>query len=83
VKLHAKAKTVQNCSCEQRFYEENEEQRSAFVIGNRVRALCIGSSKPAEQNQDQNDNEYEAEPAAAIIARPVEGAASEAAKASE
>jgi hypothetical protein len=37
VKLHAKAKAVQNCSCEQRFYEENEEfggisDLSTFVL---------------------------------------------------
>jgi hypothetical protein len=31
------------------------------------------SSKLAEQNQDQNDNEYKAEAAATVVAGPVEG----------
>jgi hypothetical protein len=34
---------------------------------------CPGSSKLAEQNQDQHDNEYEAEPAATVVAGAVEG----------
>jgi hypothetical protein len=42
-----------------------------------------GSSKPTEKNQDQHDNEYEAEPAATVLAGPVEETASEPAKASE
>ena len=33
---------------------------------------CPGSSKLAEQNQNQHDNEYEAESATAVIAGPVE-----------
>jgi hypothetical protein len=44
---------------------------------------CPGSSKLAEQNQDQHDNEYEAEPAATVVAGAVEGAAPEPAKAPE
>ena len=43
----------------------------------------LGSSKPAEQNQDQHDNEYEAEPAATVIAGPIERAAPESAKAAK
>jgi hypothetical protein len=39
-------------------------------------------SKPAEQNQDKHDKEYEAE-SATIVAGPIEGAAPEAAKAPE
>jgi hypothetical protein len=30
----------------------------------------FGSSKPAEQNQDQHDDEYETEPTAAVVAVP-------------
>ena len=40
-------------------------------------------SEPAEQNQDKHDYEYEAESAAAIVAGPIKGAATEAAKAPE
>src|SRR5471030_292883 len=42
-----------------------------------------GNSKLAEQNQDQHDNEYEAESAAAVVTGPIEGAAPEPAKAPE
>jgi hypothetical protein len=38
-------------------------------------------SEPAEQNQDKHDYEYEAESAAAIVAGPIEEAASEPARA--
>jgi hypothetical protein len=43
----------------------------------------ISGLKLAEQNQDQHDNEYKTEPAAAVVTGPVERAASEPAKASE
>jgi len=42
-----------------------------------------GNSKLAEQNQNQHDNKYEAESAAAVIASSVEGAAPEPTKTSE
>jgi hypothetical protein len=42
-----------------------------------------GNSKPAEQHQNKNDDQYEAKPAAAIVAGPVERPASDAAEASE
>src|ERR1700730_991211 len=57
--------------------------RCIHAPGARQREHCPGSSKPAEQNQDQHDNEYEAEPAAAAVAGPVEGAAPEPAKSPE
>jgi len=41
------------------------------------------NSELAEQNQDQHDNEYEAEPTATVIAGPIERAAPESAKAAE
>jgi hypothetical protein len=41
------------------------------------------SLKFTEQDQDEDDNEYEAEPASTIVTGPVEGAAPKAAKASE
>ena len=47
------------------------------------RENCPGNSKLAEQNQDQHDNKYEAEPAATVVAGAVKGAAGEPAKAPE
>jgi hypothetical protein len=41
----------------------------------------LGSSKFAEQNQDQDDNEDEAEPTTTIVAGPIERTATEPAKA--
>jgi CheY-like chemotaxis protein len=43
----------------------------------------LGGSKPAEQNQDQHNDEHEAKTAAAVVSGPVEGAASEPAKATK
>jgi hypothetical protein len=40
-------------------------------------------SKPAEQNQDKHDKEYEAETATTVVAGPIEEAAPEPAKAPE
>jgi len=48
-----------------------------------IRKRDFGGSKPAEQNQNQHDNEYEADPAATVVAGALEGAASEHAKASK
>ena len=48
-----------------------------------IRKRDFGGSKPAEQNQNQHDNEYEADPAATVVAGALEGAASEPAKASK
>jgi hypothetical protein len=53
------------------------------AVGEGLLERCPGGSKPSEQNQDQNYNEHEAEPAATVVAGPVEGAAPEAAEASE
>src|SRR5579863_594881 len=43
----------------------------------------LGILKLSEQNQDQHDNEYEAEPAATVVAGPIKRAAPEPAKAPE
>ena len=43
----------------------------------------FGSSKPTEQNQDQQDNDYEAEAAATVVAGPIEWTASKPTKTSE
>jgi len=58
----------------------------AWVFRRRSRLLIemtwrLGISRLAEQNQDQHDNEYEAEPAAIVVAGPIESAAAEPAKA--
>jgi len=45
--------------------------------------IAIAILELAEQNQDQNDNKHETKPAAAIVAGPVEGAATEPAKTTE
>lgn len=45
--------------------------------------LGLGSSEPAEQDQDQHDNENEAEPAATVIAGPIERAAADSTKAAQ
>ena len=53
------------------------------AVGEGLLEQYPGGSKPSEQNQDQNYNEHEAEPTATVVAGPVEGAAPEAAEASE
>ena len=47
------------------------------------RSIALAILQPAKQNQDKHDNEDEAEPAPAIVAGPVEGAASDSAEAPE
>jgi hypothetical protein len=53
------------------------------VLSANARGYVVRFSKPAKQNQDQHDNEYEAEPAATVVAGSVERAAPEPAKAPE
>ena len=43
----------------------------------------VRRSKPAEQNQDQQDNDYEAKATAAVIAGPIKGPASKPTKSAE
>jgi hypothetical protein len=43
----------------------------------------FGRSKPTEQNQDQQDNDYEAKAAATVVAGPIEWTASKPTKTSE
>jgi hypothetical protein len=67
-------------------YEASTMNSSAFRADFEARytaAHCPGSSKLAEQNQNQHDNEYQAESAAAVIAGPVKRAAPKPAKAPE
>jgi hypothetical protein len=60
------------------------EARELNNLADQLEAAGVGSSlKPAEQDQDQHDNEYEAEPAATVVPGPVEGASAEATKATE
>src|SRR5450631_3341565 len=67
-------------------YEASTINSSAFLADFEARytaAHCPGSSKLAEQNQNQHDNEYQAESAAAVIAGPVKRPAPKPAKAPE
>jgi hypothetical protein len=43
----------------------------------RRRSRRKASSKPAKQDKDQQDNDYETKPTAAVISGPIERAASE------
>jgi hypothetical protein len=60
-------------------------QFSARLAGDTFRILIGGASlsKPAKQNQDQNDDDHKTQSAATVIARPVERTAAYTAKSSK